>query len=311
MKIVALAGGVGGARLAHGFSKLLSPEEFSVIVNTADDFFHFGLYIAPDLDTVCYTLAEQVNQFTGYGREEDTFHVLDTLSILGGPVWFKLGDRDIALHLERTRRLNSGSSLTNVSLDLEKVMGISHKIFPMSDEKVSTQVETVEFGKIPFQEYFAEKKYQPKVRGFQFRGIFSAAPTKDVIEALERATAVVVCPSNPFVSINPILSLRGIKDILQRKYVVAVSPLIKGKAVKGPLAKMLGELGYEINNFSIAKIYSDFLNCFFIDTDDYPPETGNTLSSIIIKKADIFIPDIESRTKLAEKIINHLGEISL
>jgi len=310
MKITALAGGVGGAKLAHGFSKVLSSHEFTVIVNTADDFKHFGLHISPDLDTVCYTVSGISNLATGWGRGDETFHVLKTITELDGPDWFLLGDKDIGLHMERTRRLNEGFSLTNVSLQLEKAMGIKHKILPMCDEKVSTIVNTIEYGEIPFQEYFVLRKFTPQVKDFCFHGIENAKPTQEVIIALEEADAIVICPSNPFVSINPITSLDGIKKILERKYVVAVSPIIGGKAVKGPLGKMLGELGYNIHPFSIIEIYKDFLNCFYMDFDDYTEKMKDSVSGIIIKAEEILLPDISSRKKLANKIINHIEEVT-
>ena len=257
MRITALAGGVGGAKLAHGFSKLLSSDEFTVIVNTGDDFEHFGLYISPDLDTVCYTLADRSNQTTGWGRRDETFHVLETIRELGGPDWFSLGDKDLALHMQRTRRLNEGHSLTDTSLELEKEMGILHKILPMCDEKVPTLVNTIEYGEIPFQEYFVLHKFMPTVKGFRFQGIENTKPSQAVISSLQNAEVIVICPSNPFVSINPIISLEGIKEILRNKYVIAVSPIIGGKAVKGPLGKMLREMGYNIHPLSILEIYKE------------------------------------------------------
>ncbi len=309
MKITALAGGVGGAKLAHGFSKLLSPQEFTVIVNTGDDFEHFGLYISPDIDTVCYTVGDISNLSTGWGRRNETFNVLKTIQGLGGPDWFSLGDKDFALHLERTRRMSEGYSLTDVSLQLEKAMGITHRILPMSDNKVSTLVNTIEYGEISFQEYFVLREFLPKVKGFCFQGIENAKPSPEVIFALEEADVIVICPSNPFVSINPIISLDGIKKILERKYVIAVSPIIGGKAVKGPLGKMLGELGYNIHPLSIIEIYKDFLNCFYLDTDDYIEKMQDSVSSIIIKAEKILLPDIVARKKLAKNIIKHVEEI--
>jgi LPPG:FO 2-phospho-L-lactate transferase len=310
MKIAALAGGVGGAKLAHGFSKLLSSDEFTVIVNTGDDFEHLGLYISPDLDTVCYTLAEQSNPSTGWGRRDETFRVLETIKELGGPGWFSLGDKDLGLQIERTRRLKEGRSLTDVSLELEKAMGINHKILPMCDEKVSTLVITNEYGEIPFQEYFVMHKFLPTVTDFRFRGIENAKPSQAVILALQKADVIVICPSNPFVSINPIISLDGIRKILRNKYVVAVSPIIGGKAVKGPLGKMLRELGYHVHPQSILEMYKDFLNCLYIDIGDCTEKMNNGLSGIIIKAEKILLPDIIARKKLAENMIKQIEEIN-
>jgi LPPG:FO 2-phospho-L-lactate transferase len=308
MKITALAGGVGGAKLAHGLSKLISSDDFTVIVNTGDDFEHFGLYISPDLDTVCYTLADRSNPLTGWGRRDETFHVLETIKELGGPDWFLLGDKDLALHMERTRRLNEGHSLTYVSLEIEKAMGIPQKILPMCDEKVSTMVNTIEYGEIPFQEYFVFHKFMPTVKDFRFQGIENAKPSKAVILALQKADVIIICPSNPFVSINPIISLDGIKKILRKKYVIAVSPIIGEKAVKGPLGKMLRELGYNVHPLSILEIYKDFLNCLYIDTADFAEKMNDKLSGIIIKAEKILLPDIVYRKKLAENIIKHIME---
>jgi len=310
MKITALAGGVGGAKLAHGFSKLLSSDEFTVIVNTGDDFQHFGLDISPDLDTVCYTLADRLNLSTGWGRRDETFHVLETIRELGGPDWFSLGDKDLALHMERTRRLNEGHSLTDVSLELEREMGIQHKILPMCDEKVSTLVNTIEYGEIPFQEYFVLHKFMPIVKDFRFQGIENAKPSQAVIFSLQEADVIVICPSNPFVSINPIISLDGIKEILRNKYVIAVSPIIGGKAVKGPLGKMLRELRYDVHPRSILEMYKDFLNCIYIDKADFTEKMKDGLSGIIIKSEKILLPDIIARKKLAEKIIKQIEEIN-
>jgi len=308
MKITALAGGVGGAKLAYGFSKLLISDEFTVIVNTGDDFKHFGLYISPDLDTVCYTLAGLSNLSTGWGRRDETFHVIKTIKEFGGLNWFSLGDKDLALHLERTRRLNEGQSLTDVSLELEEKMGIPHKILPMCDEKVSTLVNTTEYGEIPFQEYFVLRKFSPSVKGFRFQGIENAKPTQSVISALQKADVVVICPSNPFVSINPIISLDGIKKILRNKYVIAVSPIIEGKAVKGPLGKMMKELGYNVGPLAILEMYKDFLNCLYIDIADFTEGMKDGPSGIIIKPEKILLPDIIARKKLAENIIKDIEE---
>lgn len=309
MKITALAGGVGGAKLAHGFSKLLDGDEFTVIVNTGDDFEHFGLYISPDMDTVCYTLAELSNFNTGWGRKDESFRVIETIKELGGPEWFLLGDKDLAFHLERTRKIRMGYSLTKISLELEQAIGLRHKILPMCDEKVATMVDTSEFGEIPFQEYFVKHQCKPVVKGFRFQGIESAKVTQEVKNSLDQADAIIVCPSNPFVSISPIISLNGVREILKQKYVVAVSPIIGGAAVKGPLAKMLKELGWNIHPSSIIQMYRDFLNCWYIDPMDHDEEIKDYASGIIVKEANIFLPDINARKDLANTIIKHIEEI--
>ncbi|MBE3117592.1 MAG: 2-phospho-L-lactate transferase, partial [Candidatus Atribacteria bacterium] len=207
MKIVALAGGVGGAKLADGLAQLLPPENLTIVVNTGDDFEHLGLYISPDLDTVCYTLAGLVNPETGWGRREETFHVLENLQKLGGPDWFHLGDRDLATHIERTRRLREGQPLSQITRDFCHAWGVRQPVLPMSDQPVRTMLDTTEDGELAFQEYFVHRKCEPKVKGFRFAGIEMARPAPGVLEMIEQADAVVVCPSNPWVSIDPILAV--------------------------------------------------------------------------------------------------------
>ena len=262
MKIVALAGGVGGAKLAHGLAQILSPEDLTVIVNTGDDFEHYGLYISPDLDTVCYTLAGLANQETGWGRDNETWNVIENAKRLGGPSWFNLGDQDLGTHLERTRRLKAGDSLSQITRDFCNAWGVKHTVLPMSDQPVRTVVDTDE-GELAFQEYFVHRLCEPRVKGFRFDGIDSAEPAPGTREALQTADAVVICPSNPWVSIDPIL--RVIPKI--EKPVFAVSPIIGGQTVKGPAAKMYRELGIEPSAFAVANHYKN-LKGFMIDKTD-------------------------------------------
>jgi LPPG:FO 2-phospho-L-lactate transferase len=269
MKVVALAGGVGGAKLAEGLAQSLLPADLTIIVNTGDDFEHFGLQICPDLDTVCYTLAGIANPATGWGRSDESWQALEALGELGGPTWFRLGDRDLGLHLERTRRLRSGRSLAQVTHHFCQVWGIGPRILPMSNDKVPTWVYTDE-GELPFQEYFVHRQCHPRVTGFLFRGVEQANPTPGVIEALEETDLVVICPSNPWVSVGPILALPGVKQAIKTSGcpVVAVSPIIGGQAVKGPAAKMYLELGIEPSALSVARHYSDLLSGFVFDLVD-------------------------------------------
>lgn len=306
MKITALAGGVGGAKLAQGLAKVLNPDELVVIVNSGDDFEYLGLHISPDIDTVCYTLAGLANDSTGWGLRDETFNAYEKISQLNGPNWFKLGDKDLATHLIRTQKLKGGESLTKITLDLCGIWGIEHKILPMTDDPVRTMVDTVGDGIMPFQEYFVKNRFLPKVKGFYFQGIDSALPTQEVMEAIKASDAVVICPSNPFVSIDPILSLKGIKPILQDKFVLAVSPLIGSKAIKGPLAKMFKELSIEPSFKAIADHYGDLLDCLFIDNLDHAEIPLRDHSSIILEMSDIIIPDVESRKKLAAEIVTFL-----
>ncbi|KAF0108680.1 MAG: LPPG:FO 2-phospho-L-lactate transferase [Anaerolineaceae bacterium] len=269
MNIVALAGGVGGAKLADGLAQLLPPEALTIIVNTGDDFEHLGLTISPDVDTVCYTLAGLANPETGWGRADETFEALENVRALGGPDWFRLGDKDLATHLERTRRLKAGQTLTQITRDFCQAWGVRHTILPMSDDPVQTMVDTVEFGELPFQEYFVRRKCEPKVKGFRFAGIESARPTPEVREALERADAIVICPSNPWVSIDPILAVLQLRSTVHcPPSIIAVSPIIGGQTVKGPAAKMYAEMGITPSALAIAEHYKNLLTGFILDTTD-------------------------------------------
>ena len=206
MKIFALAGGVGGAKLAHGLAQILPPEDLTVIVNTGDDFEHLGLYISPDLDTVCYTLAGIANPETGWGRVNETWNTIANIEKLGGANWFRLGDQDLATHIERTRRMKAGQSLSQITGDFCNAWGIHHAVIPMSDNSIRTIVITDE-GELPFQEYFVHRRCEPRVKGFRFEGIESAKPAPGIIDAIKEADAIVICPSNPWVSIAPILAV--------------------------------------------------------------------------------------------------------
>jgi LPPG:FO 2-phospho-L-lactate transferase len=263
MKIVALAGGVGGAKLAHGLVQILPPEDLTVIVNTGDDFEHYGLSISPDLDTVCYTLAGLANPETGWGRINETWNVIENAKKLGGPAWFNLGDQDLGTHLERTRRLKKGDPLSQITRDFCRAWGVKHTVLPMSDHPVRTMVDTDE-GELAFQEYFVHRMCEPRVKGFRFEGVESAEPAPGTREALQSADAVIFCPSNPWVSIDPILHILPKIE----KPVFAVSPIIGGQTVKGPAAKMYSELGIEPSAFAVAKHYKNLLKGFVIDKTD-------------------------------------------
>ena len=291
-KIVALAGGVGGAKLAHGLAQILSPEDLTVIVNTGDDFEHYGLYISPDLDTVCYTLAGLANPETGWGRVDESWNAIENAKRLGGPGWFNLGDQDIGTHLERTRRLNEGQSLSQITRDFGKAWNIGPTVLPMSDQPVRTIVETDE-GELAFQEYFVHRRCEPKVKGFRFEGVEIAEAAPGALEALESADAVVICPSNPWVSIDPILAVAGVRSAIQTKAVVAVSPIIGGETVKGPAAKMYAELGVQPSAPAVAEHYRGLLTGFVLDNVDeelaeqidIPTLTTDTLMNSLTKRA--------------------------
>ena len=238
MNVVALAGGVGGAKLADGLAQVLAPEDLTIIVNTGDDFSHLGLHISPDLDTVCYTLAGIANPATGWGQADETWLALESIGQLGGPTWFRLGDRDLGVHLERSRRLATGQPLSRITHSFCRAWGIGPRILPMSDDPVPTWVDTLE-GELPFQIYFVQRQCHPHVTGFRFAGAESASPAPGVLEALQEADQIIFCPSNPWVSIDPILAIPEVRDTINTRrsanlaVVSAVSPIIAGTTVKG------------------------------------------------------------------------------
>jgi len=285
MKVVALAGGVGGAKLADGLAQVLPPTDLTIIVNTGDDFEHLGLKICPDLDTVCYTLAELANPVTGWGRLDETWNVLDSVVSIGGPGWFRLGDKDIGTHLERTRRLFEGQTLSQITRDFCIAWGIKVLILPMSDDPIPTMVLS-DKGELPFQDYFVRWNCEPKVNGFRFENLETSKPAPGVIQAIQESDLIVICPSNPWVSIDPILSVPGIRETLISQKeggleIVAVSPIIGGRAVKGPVVKMYQELGIEPSAVSVAKHYGELLDYFVYDSIDW--ELGDDIERLNIQ----------------------------
>jgi LPPG:FO 2-phospho-L-lactate transferase len=302
MKVVALAGGVGGAKLANGLAQVLPASDLTVIVNTGDDFEHFGLTICPDVDTVCYTLAGLANPVTGWGRIGETQNALRNVEMLGGPTWFALGDRDLGTHLERTRRLKAGDLLSSITADFCRAWGVNVSVLPMTDQSVHTMVDTDQ-GELPFQEYFVARACEPRVRGFRFAGIESAKPAPGVLNAIAAADLVVICPSNPWVSIAPILAVSGIRDVIAKKPVIAVSPIIGGKALKGPAAKMFSELGFEPSALAVAKYYGNLLRGFIFDEVDSAYSTAIRELGIMPFAAATIMQDRADRTRLAGQVI--------
>ncbi|HSG42250.1 MAG TPA: 2-phospho-L-lactate transferase [Anaerolineales bacterium] len=305
MKIVALAGGVGGAKLAHGLAQVLPPEDLTVIVNTGDDFEHYGLYICPDLDTVCYTLAGLANPETGWGRMDETWNMIENASTLGGPDWFRLGDKDLGTHLERTRRLNEGNSLVQITSDFCKAWGIEHTVLPMSDQPVRTMVDTDE-GELAFQEYFVYRRCEPRVKGFRFENADKAEPAPGVKEAIQLADAVIFCPSNPWVSIDPVLKVIQKID----NPVIAVSPIIGGKTVKGPAAKMYRELGIEPSAFAVANHYRDLLTGFVMDQADAQLIESVKGLNIQTRVTNTLMNSLEDRRQLAVNTLDFSREVA-
>ena len=269
--MLALAGGVGGAKLAHGLARILSPDELVIAVNTGDDFEHLGLHISPDLDSVMYKLAGLNDTERGWGLAGESWHFMEALARLGAETWFNLGDRDLATHMERTRRLAAGETLSQITASLCHALGIKHTIAPMTDSTVKTMV-TVETGTIPFQDYFVRLRCAPAVTGFHFAGAEDARPAPIFAEVLQSddLSAIVLCPSNPYVSIDPILSLAEVSAAIASRNVplVAISPIIGGNAIKGPAAKMMTELGLQPSAASIAAHYGRHLNGLIIDQTD-------------------------------------------
>jgi LPPG:FO 2-phospho-L-lactate transferase len=302
---LALSGGVGGAKLALGLSHILPPEQLTLVVNTADDFVHLGLNISPDLDTLMYTLAGIVNRERGWGLETETWHAMEALKRLGGESWFRLGDGDLATHLQRGELLRSGLSLTEATRELALSLGVKQKILPMSDHIVQTMVNTTE-GEMAFQEYFVREECRPKVTGFRFAGIDKAEPQSDWMEMLSdiNLKAVIICPSNPFVSVEPMLQLRGLRAALVacKAPVIAVSPIVGGAAIKGPAAKMMAELNMPVTASAVAEYYGDILDGFVIDERD-----ADLVDHIPGGVRSLVVPTImrtlEDRKDLAQKVV--------
>ena len=302
-RVVALAGGVGGAKLAYGFSKILPPEDFSVVVNTGDDFEMFGLKICPDLDTVCYTLAGLANPQTGWGRKDDTWNCLKNLELYDAPAWFSLGDADLALHLERTRLDREGLRLSEITQRLARRMGILHAVLPMTDDEVSTIIATREYGDLAFQEYFVKYQFTPTMTAIKFDGIDWAKAPQMVIEKLNEADVIIICPSNPWVSIFPILSVPGIQEIVKRKRAIAVTPIVGGNALKGPAAKMYREMGVNPSALEVARHYRPYLKGFVIDSVDAEQQEILRQWGIISLVTNTIMSSDEAKVKLAKEVL--------
>lgn len=302
MKILALAGGVGGAKLADGLAKGVEAE-LTVIVNTGDDFTHHGLHISPDVDTVMYTLSGLANAETGWGLAGDTFQNFNMLAKYGQAPWFRIGDLDIATHVLRTDLLAQGKSLSEVTAILARELGIRAAILPMTDDRVRTMIETPE-GVLPFQEYFVKQRWQPVAKAIRFDGIETAAPAPGALDAIARADLIVFCPSNPYLSLDPILKLRGMREALRntRAKIVAVSPIVGGEAIKGPAAKIMRELGVEPTPVAVARHYADLLDTFVLDAQDAAHEPDIAALGMKTLVTDTIMRSVEDRVRLARKV---------
>jgi LPPG:FO 2-phospho-L-lactate transferase len=308
-RIVALAGGVGGARLAQGLAQCLAAEALTVVVNTGDDFEWFGLTVCPDLDTVLYTLAGVENRKQGWGRAHETGHVIGALGPMGGPTWFRIGDRDLAIHLRRSELLWKGHTLTEVTHVLAEALGVGPRVLPMTDDELRTRVITTE-GELDFQDYFVKRACEPRVVGFRFEGAEMAQASHDVLEALEQAELVVLCPSNPYVSLDPILSLPGVRERVRSRAALAVSPIIGGATVKGPAAKMMRELGLEPGVREIARHYAGTVRGLVIDTADAGDAPEIEALGLRVRAAPSLMRGRRGRAALARVVLDFGQELA-
>lgn len=306
VNIVALAGGVGGAKFADGLAQVLQPDHLTIIVNTGDDFTHLGLRISPDLDTVCYTLAGLANPETGWGRKNETWHVFENLKNLEVPTWFQLGDADLATHLARTTRLNEDYTLSQITRDFCKLWNIKVNVLPMSNNIIQTWVSTDE-GELEFQEYFVHRACEPTVKGFRFIGAEKSNPAPGVMEAINKCDAIILCPSNPWVSIDPILSIPNMMEAVNKHPVLAVSPIIGNKTVKGPAAKMFTELRIQPSSLAVAQHYADVIEYLVIDNSDKYLVDDINMLGIKTYITDIFMHDQADRGRLAREIIEFIN----
>jgi len=268
-KITALAGGVGASKLLLGLYQIMDPAALTIVVNTGDDIVLHGLKICPDLDIVTYTLAGVVDPAKGWGFRGETFHALKRLAVYGRPHWFNLGDRDLATHIHRTAMLSEGKSLSQAADLIRTALRVQARILPMSDTAIPSLIDSSE-GPLHFQEYLVKRRAQPLVKGIRFPGVEAARPAPGVLEALRDAGRILICPSNPLISIGPILSVPGVREALRARQsdVLAVSPIVGGKSLKGPSDKMLAQLGYAANALGVARLYADFVGTLVIDSVD-------------------------------------------
>lgn len=306
LNIVCLAGGVGGAKLAEGLAQIVAPEKLTVIVNTGDDFTHLGLTICPDLDTVLYTLGHVANSETGWGREGETWQVLDEIAQLNGPDWFRLGDKDLALHLTRAHFLSEGQSLTAVTQHLRHALNIKPEILPMTDQPAPTHIQTDD-ELLPFQTWFVQKKWQPAVRQVVLPEDVRASAR--LIQCLEKADLILIAPSNPFVSIDPILNVYPIREMVMDlpQATIVVSPIIGDSAIKGPAAKMMKELGLEVSATAVAHYYGDLIDGFVYDSSEQNPAE---LTGTAVLSTNTLMKNSEDRRRVAQDVLNFAQQIT-
>jgi LPPG:FO 2-phospho-L-lactate transferase len=308
--VLALAGGVGGGKLARGLAAALPPEQLAIIVNTADDFIHLGLHISPDIDSVLYALADVNDPARGWGLAGESWNFMAAQERLGGETWFRLGDRDLATHMMRAQMLTAGGTLSEATALIARRLGIAHTVIPMTDDPVRSIVDTDE-GALDFQDYFVRRQCRPQFRGVRFDGAASARPNRTFLNALARADAIILTPSNPFVSIDPILAMPGIAEALGklRPPVIAVSPIVGGQALKGPLGKMMREHGLEPSPLGVARHYGKLVNGWIIDTVDapYAPQIAAQGCRVLI--CNTVMRTLDEKATLARAAVKFAGEL--
>ena len=301
-RVALLAGGVGGAKLAHGFQQVLPAGSLTVIVNVADDLELFGLHVSPDLDTVLYTLAGLANPETGWGIAGDTFRALPLLERYGEPGWFRIGDADLATHIRRTHLLRDGASLTDATAAMATALGVASRILPATDDPVRTFVQT-DAGELDFQTYFVQRGQRDEVRSVRFAGIEEARPSAAALDALGEADLVVLAPSNPIVSIGPILALRGVREAVAARPNAAVSPIVAGRALRGPADRMLGSLGHEVSALGVARLYLGIVQRFVLDEADADLAPAIEALGMRVELLPTVMRSDGDRARLAEAII--------
>jgi LPPG:FO 2-phospho-L-lactate transferase len=301
---VVLTGGTGGAKFVAGLEQSVAADRLAVVINTGDDLRCWGLHVSPDIDSVVYSLAGLLSRERGWGVEADSFHCLDQMRKLGAPGWFQLGDRDLALHLQRTQLLAEGQTLSQATLTISDALGVRARILPMSDQRVETRVVT-DMGELSFQEYFVRERYRPSVRSVRFEGHEEARPAPGVVESIAQAEAVFIAPSNPITSIGPILSVRGIREALQQTCapVVAISPIVAGAAVSGPAGELMASQGLPVSIAGVAQAYAEFLDVLIADEAD----RGTVVDGIDVVFTNTIMKSSADRVALAEAALLAAG----
>ena len=308
-RVIALSGGVGGAKLALGLTACLDPDELAILANTADDFEHLGLSISPDLDTVMYTLAGLADPERGWGLAGESWQCMEAMAALGGPDWFRLGDRDLATHLQRSLMLRAGDTLSTVTARLCAALGVRHALLPMSDDPVRTLL-TTDRGELAFQAYFVRERCAPRVHALRYEGAASARPNPALLEWLDRGAAVVICPSNPWLSVDPILALGDLRSRLAAASTVAISPIVGGRAIKGPAAALMEQLGLVPSAFEVARHYRGLLRGFVLDRVDAGQAEAVRALGMAVLVTDTVMTDVASKQRLAAEVLEFLAGLA-